>query len=60
MLIGRLAGKEPLMKDALGREIITPDGRPPAVPNLPVKIVTPREQSTGWMNAGTAVMTERK
>ena len=46
------------MKDSLGREIITPDGRPPSVPNLPVKIVTPTGTKPGWMNGNTAVETK--
>jgi len=43
------------MKDNLGREVITPDGKAPSVPNLPVKIVTSTGLKDGWMNGGTAV-----
>lgn len=43
------------MKDSLGREIITPDGKSPSVANLPVKIVTPAGTKPGWMNGNTAV-----
>ena len=46
------------MKDSLGHEIITPDGRLPSVPNLPVKIVTPTGTKSGWMNGNTAVETK--
>lgn len=48
------------MKDSLGREIGTSDGRPPAVPNLPVKIDTGSGTKDGWMNGGTAVITDKK
>jgi hypothetical protein len=48
------------MKDSLGREIFTPDGRLPSVPNLPVKIVTPAGTKDGWMNGNTAVITDKK
>ena len=48
------------MKDSLGREIITPDGKPPSVPNLPVKIVIPGGTADGSMNGNTAVISDRK
>ena len=49
------------MKDALGRDIITPDGRPPSAPNLPVKAVTPAgTKELHGMNGNTAVITDRK
>jgi hypothetical protein len=49
-----------MQKDALGRDIITADGRPPSVPNLPVKVVTPAGTKDGYMNGNTAVITDRK
>lgn len=47
-----------MQKDALGRDIITPDGKPPSVPNLDVKIVTPTGTKPAWMNGNTAVETK--
>jgi hypothetical protein len=47
------------MKDSLGREISPIDGRPPAVPNLPVVIATPAGPKSGWMNGNTAVIADK-
>jgi hypothetical protein len=48
------------MKDSLGREIGTADGKPPSVANLPVTVYTPSGPQPGWMNGNIAVTADKK